>query len=377
MEKNKAKTILITPGYPSDKNIYNLAFIHTRVKEYSFNVDVFVISNDEYDENFDGVFVHYRKIENIVNQARNYKFILIHFMGHRILKEFINKEIKDKKIIIWIHGTEALSARRRLFNIKAEGYMSFGKYFLWSIKNRVLINMYLRKLNKHNKFGFVFPSSWMKEISEKDLYMNFDNYEIIPNPINDKLFKPSKLDIEKRFKIISIRSYRSYKYGVDILQEIILKFLEDERFINVKDKVEITVLGDGDLFDKNTRLLKDNPFVELHKKFLTQREMAQMFQKYGIFINTTRQDAQGVTMCEAMSSGLVTLNSNNTAIPEFIDGENGILCNDVNAFVDSLYDVIENVEKFERISEVATEYIRNNLLVGKICSEEQKFIYEL
>jgi glycosyltransferase involved in cell wall biosynthesis len=374
---NNYNTILIATGYPSYSNPYNLGFIHTRVKEYKFNLDVYVISEKEFDDEFDGVNVYYRKIDNIVTATENSDVVLIHFMGYQLLRGLVNKGIRNKKIIIWIHGAEALSGRRRFFNLRSEGLLHFSRYFLWSLKNRLLANKYLSTLSSSNKIGYIFPSIWMKEISEKDLYMKFGNYQIIPNPINDKLFARSKSDIEKRFKIISIRSYRSYKYGVDILQEIILKFLEDERFINVKDKVEITVLGDGDLFDKNTRLLKDNPSVELHKKFLTQKEMAQIFQKYGIFINTTRQDAQGVTMCEAMSSGLVTLNSNNTAIPEFIDGENGILCNDVNAFVDSLYDVIENVEKFERISEVATEYIRNNLLVGKICSEEQKFIYEL
>ena len=40
-------TLLITPGYPSESNKYNTAFVHTRVKEYlkaNINVDVLEIN---------------------------------------------------------------------------------------------------------------------------------------------------------------------------------------------------------------------------------------------------------------------------------------------------------------------------------------------
>ncbi len=52
---------------------------------------------------------------------------------------------------------------------------------------------------------------------------------------------------------------------------------------------------------------------------------------YGVFLSPTRMDAQGVMMCEVMASGLLTISSDNTAIPEFIvDEQNGILIDNVN-----------------------------------------------
>ncbi|WP_346916273.1 glycosyltransferase family 4 protein [Clostridium sp.] len=378
MEKfNDKKTILIATGYPSYENKYNLAFIHTRVKNYKNNVDVYVISDEEYDDCFEGVNVYYRNIHNIVHEVEKSENILIHFMGYRLLGEFVKQNIHSKNVIIWVHGTEALSGWRRLFNLKVDGLLKFVRYFLWSFKNRVLINKNLRRIKKNNKVSFVFPSIWMKEIAEKDLYMKVDKFKIIPNPVDTELFKRDKNEVEYRYNILSIRSYRTYKYAVDILEDIIIAFINDKRFYEIKDKINITIYGDGKLFEKNTQLLKKHKCIKLNKMFLTQKEMSQVFNKNGIFINTTRQDAQGVTMCEAMSSGLVTLNSNNTAIPEFVCKGNGILCDNIKSFVDALYETIDNKEKYIEISKNASKHVRKTLSVDKICKEELDFINEL
>ena len=47
----------------------------------------------------------------------------------------------------------------------------------------------------------------------------------------------------------------------------------------------------------------------------------------GIFICPTRQDAQGVSMCEAMSSGLVPITLYNTAIPECLPNDERLVNN--------------------------------------------------
>jgi len=50
-----------------------------------------------------------------------------------------------------------------------------------------------------------------------------------------------------------------------------------------------------------------------------------LHDRHGVFLCPTRQDAQGVSMCEAMASGLVPITSDNTAIPEFVSDEEGYL----------------------------------------------------
>jgi len=73
----------------------------------------------------------------------------------------------------------------------------------------------------------------------------------------------------------------------------------------------------------------------------------------------TRQDAQGVSMCEAMSSGLVPLTSNNTAIPEYCNNEVGYLTNNFEELAGAIEDLYSNSDKFLEMSKMTSKYIQN------------------
>ncbi|XQF90920.1 hypothetical protein ACOBV8_06130 [Pseudoalteromonas espejiana] len=45
----------------------------------------------------------------------------------------------------------------------------------------------------------------------------------------------------------------------------------------------------------------------MNSRFLQPIEIPKVHQKAGIYLGVTRMDAQGVSMCEAMSSGLPTV----------------------------------------------------------------------
>jgi glycosyltransferase involved in cell wall biosynthesis len=53
--------------------------------------------------------------------------------------------------------------------------------------------------------------------------------------------------------------------------------------------------------------------------------MVAMYKEYGIFLNPTRWDSQGVSRDEAMSSGLVPITNNVAAIPEFANDNCAII----------------------------------------------------
>ncbi|WP_085506172.1 glycosyltransferase family 4 protein [Thalassobacillus devorans] len=373
---------LITPGYPSNDNKYNLGFVHTRVKKYislGMKIDVFVIVEDkslEYIDYYEGVNVNYCTIDSVFNKIEGYEGIFIHFISHKLAKKLFALNY-NKPILIWVHGTEVISGFRRLFNFKSEGFLAYSKYFLWSIKQRNLLNRYIKNSNVE-KVGFIFPSSWMKSVTERDLKLKLNNSRLIPNPIDKELFYNEGKSTELRFRIISIKSFRSYKYGTDILQEIIAKVNRDVRFKKYQDKLVFEVYGDGKLFDKHTNKLKKFKNVNLYKKFLNHKEMSDVFDSSGIYINTTRQDAQGVTMCEAMMNGLVTVNSYNTAIPEFVmSGYNGELCNSVNDFVDSIYKILESPSLFQKLSANAGKFMLDRCNIDHIVREELDFYNDL
>ena len=78
----------------------------------------------------------------------------------------------------------------------------------------------------------------------------------------------------------------------------------------------------------------------------------------------TRQDAQGVSMCEAMSSGLVPVTSNNTAIPEYVNESCGYLGNNVDDLKDAIKEMYYNPDIFLKKSKKASQHI------NKICSPQ-------
>ncbi|EYE89506.1 hypothetical protein Q428_02550 [Fervidicella metallireducens AeB] len=208
----------------------------------------------------------------------------------------------------------------------------------------------------------------MLQITQRDTFTKIYNYEIIPNAVNTDMFKYLEKDEEKRKKILSIRPYSSKKYANDISIKAILE-LREKSFFN---QMEFALYGKGKYFKKLTKELEGLENVKIYNKFLSQREISQIHKNYGIFLCPTRQDAQGVSMCEAMSSGLVPISSNNTAIPEFVKNkETGILTENYKEIAGALEYLYKNPEEFKKISKSASEWIK------EICSHEKIILREL
>ncbi len=96
------------------------------------------------------------------------------------------------------------------------------------------------------------------------------------------------------------------------------------------EDMEFCFIGKGALFDKTLALLRQFKNVTIRETFLEQSEISALHKEYGIFPCPTRLDAQGVSMCEAMSSGLIPVTSGVTAIPEFVNDEVGVLAKEEN-----------------------------------------------
>ena len=105
--------------------------------------------------------------------------------------------------------------------------------------------------------------------------------------------------------------------------------------------------------------------------------MPQHFSKYGVSMSTTRMDAQGVSMCEAISSGLLTVSNDNTAIPEFIsDMETGILGNNPQELADKILKVTSDQSLFEKITKQGRKSMEA-IDVKVTCKKELKILREI
>lgn len=370
------RILIIDDAYPSDENLYGDVFAHVRVKEYLKNFDeVLVAANIEGNKEdyvYEGVRVKsVNSIEGLKQLIVDYNpdKILIHFATSSIIKEIVFKF--NKPYLIWVHGYEALSWHRRLFNFTNVSH--FIKY----IKGNIIQLRNFKKLinyanNEQNDIHFVFVSKWMKEIAEKDCGAKVKNYSIIPNPINNELFYPVQKNANDRLNFLMIRPFYSKKYGTDLVYKA-MKLIRDKPFFK---ELNFTIFGQGALdsnFNKDFGNLKN---VSLNEGFLKQGQIKELHDKNGVFLSLTRQDAQGVSMCEAMSSGLVTISSNNTAIPEFIDHNvSGVLTNNSpHKIAEAIEWIYNNPNEFQKISKDASFRIIAKSGIKSVVEKEIKLI---
>ena len=90
--------------------------------------------------------------------------------------------------------------------------------------------------------------------------------------------------------------------------------------------------------------------VRIIPKFLDRANMKKTLRHYDLFISTTFFDSQGVTMLEAVSSGLLLATINNSSREEFIDdGVSGILARNINELSTKIVEITNNNLLFQNI----------------------------
>lgn len=374
----KKSFLVICNAYPSSENIYRNGFIHRRVKSYldkGHDVKIFYLhphfySDDSYIYDDVQVFKGNRKhYENFLdsNEFDNY---LIHFINPDMYYPIVDRK-ENPDITVWIHGFEAEAWHRRWFNFlsskqelikvlnQSENYFPDQLNFMHDIYLEDKVNI-----------KFIHVSRWFKEnIADIDAKASPRNYEVIPNIVDGSLFKYSEKYPSKRLKILSIRPFASKKYANDLSVKAI-QLLSKTPFFN---ELEFHFYGDGILFDRTLDSLKNYENVYINKGFLTQNEIADLHKDFGIFLCPTRLDSQGVSMCEAMSSGLVPISNNNTAIPEFVTHNvSGLLANSESPehLAYQIERLFFNPELYKFLSRNAATSIRNKADEHIVISKE-------
>ena len=366
------KYLVITPGYPKDGDVANCAFVHSRIINYKKVLDdisVFSFKRKvEYNQyTYEGINViegNEAELEKVLLK-NEYDKILIHFADRKNMN-IILKNRKKAKLLIWVHGVEALGWYRRLFLLDIKHITAYIKYI---INNTLQLKMMRNLIIKHQDIiKFIFVSEWMKNVLEHDTVTKgkIKNYAIIPNVIDEEIFKYNKKEENQRFNILSIRSFETKKYANDILVKSILELSKKSNF----ERYNFSIYGKGKLFKKTIKPLLQFKNVKIEERFLNKNEIVEEHKKNGIFLAPTRQDAQGVSMCEAMSSGLVPVTSKNTAIPEFVkDKEDGYLTNNYKELAQSIEELGNNEKVFLEMSKNASQHIKEkcgrNIVIAK------------
>jgi L-malate glycosyltransferase len=367
------KLLILDENYPHLDNLMGDVFVHVRAKEYAkeHELKVFTFFHSPRKLIYEGIEIEmFSEQEKLVEAIKffNPDKILIHFYQHWMLEKVV--KVLNIPVIIWVHGYEALGWYRRLFN-----YTWYSPVLLNYIKKNTYQQYQFRKMihfaNQTDQIKFVFVSDWMRRITECDTLRKIKNLSIIPNPIDTELFKYEKKDPELRKKILLLRSFGSNKYANDISVKAILLLSKKSYFSDLK----FTIIGQGQLFKSLTKPLRHFENIELLEGAIQQRMIPELHSSHGVFLCPTRQDAQGVSMCEAMSSGLVPIASDNTAIPEFVqDLKSGFLTKNAIEVASAIELMYYKPELFQSISQQAASFINHKCCIESIVSKALNLI---
>ncbi|GIL34736.1 glycosyltransferase family 4 protein [Phycicoccus sp. DTK01] len=362
----RADVLLVANAYPSDQALYRNAFIHRRVLAYldaGIDVEVFYLHPpvaQPYDYVFDGVRVTVGGAADYAARiaGTRYRRILVHFASEDMIRPVVDLA-PDTPLVVWVHGFEAEAWHRRWFNfLDSSGQIreALAKRETYHADQLELMGWLLS--TDEIDVQVVHVSEWFRRhVVEPDVGRATRRPHVIPNVVDGHLFPYRPKTDEDRTRVLSIRPYASHKYANDQTVAAIVALSERPYF----DRLSFTVRGEGPLFAETVAPLHAFENVDVEEGFLRQEEIAELHATHGVFLAPTRFDSQGVSMGEAMSSGLVPVTSDIAAIPEFVGHrESGLLAppERPSALADHVESLYYNPELFHRLSAGAARRVR-------------------
>lgn len=357
--------VIVCNSFPGPDQSYGGEFIRSRYKAYldaGFKGDIIHVSSRatqsqvEAFEDTDCSVVrvpsaHFDKIADIL--AKGSCQILAHSPVPAVQTALQKSISSHTRLNYWFHGFEVRDYRRLYFNYTTEE----------AAKMRSRINEIHQLRLEANRESFadpdikkVFVSDYLKTIAQRDMGAKVQNGHIIPNFINSEAFPYVEKTEESLSRFLLIRSFDRRNYANDIAIEAIKILSEREGF----DKLHFTIRGFGAEFSELTGGIGQLPNVDVQEQYSTPEQMAKLHADHGVFLYPSRFDTQGVTMGEAMSSGLLCITNAVAGIPEYIDDSCGILVPDNNpkAFAKAIWSVQEDLAGMVERSKAARKRVR-------------------
>lgn len=370
---SRSRTLLLAKNYPSYRDRYKHAFVHRRALGYArcgADVDVFRIGSGPlcFSEH-EGVAITEGQFEHLraVLASGRYRNILAHVLTEQAW-EVLERYVSHTRVYVWAHGSEVQPWTRRAFEYSTDAerhratVLSDRRMSFW----RALLK------TPHPNLVMVFVSRHLAEAMFEDLGFRLPDsqYRIIHNFVDGDLFNYREKSPEQRTRILSIRPYAGRVYANDLTVQAIVELSRREFF----GELQFHLIGDGALFDQTVEPVRKFPNVKVERRFLSQREIAELHADYGVFLCPTRMDSQGVSRDEAMASGLVPITNPVAAVPEFVDESCGLLVEPESAI--ALADAIERLYRdaalFARLSAAAAARVRSQSAFETTIAREIK-----
>ena len=185
-----------------------------------------------------------------------------------------------------------------------------------------ILNIKIRTL-ENKKINIVCPSTWILKEAQKSIVFKNKKHLLIPYSVDNSIFKPYEkskvraelnLPFDKKLILFVADSIDNYRKGVKYIIKASEQFDDSYRFV---------LVGKG-RFEKNNFINLD--FVD------NEQKMAKIYSAVDLFVIPSLADNLPNTVLESLFCGTPTVGFNVGGISDMIiEGENGFLCNEVNA----------------------------------------------
>ena len=215
-----------------------------------------------------------------------------------------------------------------------------------------------------NNVEFTTVSKYMQDIALKYV----PKCEVLPNLVDiDNYTNNGKRKIENRFNLVSLCALREGKKIDNIFKAI--KKIDD---INI----HLDVIGDGFYEkyykDECKKLNLDNKVNFLGR--LDKKEISKIFAHEHALIISSELESFAIPGIEALASGIPVIATKCLGPEEYIDSQNGILCekNNIDSLVKSIRYMYENYNMYD------STYLRESVyrFSEKEVVSKAKQIYE-
>ncbi len=379
---------VLTSRYPSADSPYNHMFVHTRNRQYlrlGFSVEVYVPSAREDRYEIDGVVVFLApasRIADVLSRSA-YDAVFFHLLHHSINPKLDGGVIYDRVIAIdmpclfFVHGIDVQRiARSRPADIKLTQPKSIARFLYRDFWVFARMRQTVHRLMEDARYArFVCVSDWIHQEAEQSMKIAIGSKAaIIPNGIDTTLFSfddhwPSRHQL-LTIRPLLFRGVSALDLAIETMS--LLRPLSCQLAIHGQgpDKRQIlNYIAASDLADK----------VMLYDSFLPHACIPDVHKRYGIYYATTRMDSQGVSMCEAMSSGLPVVSFATCAIPEFVShGYSGFLAQDfdVSQAAGFIEELLSSESTYRRLAANARESVER-IDIALTCQREIDFAKKL
>jgi glycosyltransferase involved in cell wall biosynthesis len=234
---------------------------------------------------------------------------------------------------------------------------------------RLIIIYYIQNLAFKRSIGVIFLTNYTSNLIQKHTG-KLNNIAIIPHGSNDIFLNLPLKQFEdfKEKKIIEclyISNVEIYKNHINVLKAV--SFLREKGF-----PLNLTFIGGGNgsalkELNQNVKIYDPNlQFLQMYG-FINNSELPKFLANSDIFIFASSCETWGITLLEAMSSGLPIVCSNKSSLPEVLR-DSGLYFNpaDFISIANAIETIIINQDLREYLKKSAKSYA--SLFTWKRCS---------